>query len=278
MRVMKHSLIREAVDLSSACLQEQVRITSVRGHILLIALGVRWIRWNWASSSLLYMKQSGAVGELLTLPTPGRLALNWCLWEVKSSKVLTFSHHSPAGPGVMVGWASSQCPQHPRSCGLHPGPHVPRSGWLLDAAMCSSYPFQPWPPGWAAASLHGLNKATSPLPRGHVNAHSDSFKHWNWKGLWKKWNLKKTPVCSQLSSTRLGVAHLKASSSRSSSQHPPQLSVRQCPLVSWPGATRGPWDADCWGWQGISGENCICLLCSLSWEVHLAAFRDRILS
>lgn len=44
MRVMKHSLLREAVALSSAPLQEQVRITSVRGHIFLIAPGVRWIR------------------------------------------------------------------------------------------------------------------------------------------------------------------------------------------------------------------------------------------
>lgn len=166
MRVMKHSLLREAVALSSAPLQEQVRITSVRGHIFLIAPGVRWIRWSWPSSSLLSMKQPGAVDRLLPLPAPGRLALNWCLWEVKSSKVLAFSHPSPAGLGVPVGWASSQRPEHPPSgWGSHPGPRPPRPGWLLNTARCPSYPFQPWPPGWVVASLHGLNKAISPLPR-----------------------------------------------------------------------------------------------------------------
>lgn len=277
-KVMKHSLLREAVALSSARLQEQVRITSARSHILLIALGARWIRWNWASSSPLSMKQPGAVGKLLPLPTPGKLALNWCLWDIKSSKVLAFSHPSPAGLGVLVGWAFSQCPEHPRECRSHPGPHALCSGWLLDAAICSSYPFQLWPPSWAVASLHGLNKATSPLPRDQVNAQSDSFKHWKWKGLWMKWNLTEHPLRSQLSSTRLGVAHPKALSSSSSSQHLPQRSVRQSPPVSWLGATRSPWDADCWVWQGVSGEDCTCLLCCFPWGVPLATFRDGILS
>ena len=270
---MKHSLLREAVVFSSTCLQQQVRLTSVMGHILLIAPGVRRIRWNWASSSLLSMKQLGDMDEFLQLLTPGMLALNWCLWEVKFSKVLAFSHPSPAGLSFPVCWASFQYPEHPP----HQGPCAPCSGRLLDAATCPSYPFQPWTPDWAVASLHGLNK-TSPLPRDQVNAQRDSFKRWKWNGLSMRWNLTKHPVCSQLSSTWVSVAQLKALSNSSSSQHPPQWSVRQSPLVSWLEATRSPWDADCWVWQGVSGEDCICLLCSLPWGMHLATFRDGSLS
>lgn len=164
-RVMKHSLLGEAVDLSSTHLQEQVKITSVRGHILLTTPGGRLDQMKLSLNPLQpsASETTGNRGWIAT--TDNSWQVSFRLVPVRHSILQSDGFRDPAILASASWWAErllgvqsiptgagpDQVPTHPDQVGCW-------KLWWTQVAW-----FQPCPAHWAPASLHGWNQAVKGL-------------------------------------------------------------------------------------------------------------------
>lgn len=136
-RVMKHSLLGEAVALSSTHLQEQVRITSVRGHILLTAPGGRLDQMKLSLSPLQpsVCETTGSRGRIATADSSWQVSFK--LVPVRHSILQSDGFRDPAMLASASWWAERLLGVQsiPKGAGPNQIPMHPWSGWLLKAVV-----------------------------------------------------------------------------------------------------------------------------------------------